>query len=162
MQVIEFQLSQANFADQGTFYINAGLGFDALWASAKTSSVERPKIHECHLQKRIEELLPDAPSSWHVSSESDTADLANEIRVWMTLLMSELDRMRSTAGVLQGNWLKVGSERILKGRLFYVTGDVQSAMIELRAAADFFADRQGMSIQELVQRYSLVELAPLL
>lgn len=160
-QIISVQLSHGNSAHMGSFFINVGLGFDTLWAVEPSGIPERPKVYECHSYKRIEQVILDTPASWEVSSFTDLDVLSEELADRMMLLVSELDRMSSIEAVLQGNWLQVGSERILKGRLFRAKGDFQSAISELRAAADFFADR-GMSLDKLVESYNLDSLKPML
>ena len=70
-QVIEFQLSQANFADTGRFYVNVGLGFDRLWELEGRPRPPRPKAHECQVSNGLEEVWREAPAHWDVLASTD-------------------------------------------------------------------------------------------
>ena len=58
LQVIDFQLSQANIADTGEFFVNVALGIDRLWELEGGPRPDRPKVHECQVRKRLEEVVP--------------------------------------------------------------------------------------------------------
>ena len=75
--------------------------------------------------------------------------------------VAELDAIDSPKGFLSKTWPKVGTDFILEARLQYVVGNYKLALKELRTAADFFSNRQGMSVQELIQREHMPLLADL-
>src|SRR3954452_19968823 len=62
VQVIDFQLSQANFADTGEFFVNVALGIDRLWELEGRAPPDWPKSHEFQVRKRLEEVVAGAPS----------------------------------------------------------------------------------------------------
>src|SRR3954451_6321120 len=79
VQVIDFQLSQANFADTGEFFVNVALGIDELWELEGRPRPDRPKPYECQVRKRLEELVPGAPARWDVSASTDLDALAGRL-----------------------------------------------------------------------------------
>jgi hypothetical protein len=162
VQIVGVQLSQGNFADMGRFYVNVGLGFDKLWSIEPTGILERPKEGECHYSVRLHDVVPQEPQWYPVSSATDVDKLAAEMANAVKLLLTELDTITSTEAMIQRGWLRIGAHRILKARLHYVNGDLESALADLKYAAEFFADRQGMSLNELIVRHKLNELERLL
>jgi hypothetical protein len=160
VQVIEFQLSQANFADTGRFYVNVGLGFDGLWNLEGRSRPPRPKAHECQVSKRLEEVRPEAPAHWDVSASTDLDALSGDLSGSVSGLLGELDGITSIGAMLEAGWLRIGADLITRAKLRYVGGDHKAALSDLRSASEFFSDRRGMSLGELIGRSGLTGLAP--
>lgn len=158
-QVVEFQLSAYNFADEGRFFINVGLAFDELWALDGEARPERLPASRCHLSLRIADYVPGAPHKWDVSAATDRDALAAELAGHVAALVAELDRLGSIPAALGLPILGQFAGLILRARLRYATGDRTGALADLQAAADAFADRQGMSVAALIERHGLVGLA---
>jgi hypothetical protein len=156
--VIEFQLSQANFADTGRFYVNIGIGIDALWELEGRPRPARPKAHDCQVCKRMEEVAPGAPSRWDVSASTDLDALAGRLSASISSLLAELEGITSIEALLDKGWLEIGADLITRSRLHYVSGNHEAALADLREAAGFFADRRGMSLGELIRRNRMTEL----
>jgi hypothetical protein len=57
-------------------------------------------------------------------------------------------------------WLRVGADLITRAKLRYVGGDYEVALADLRAASEFFSDRRGMSLGELIARCRMSGLGP--
>jgi hypothetical protein len=160
VQVIEFQLSQANFADTGRFYMNVALGFDGLWDLAGVPRPARPKAHECQVSQRLEEVRPGAHAPWDVSASTDLDVLAEDLRGSVSGLLEDLDGITSVQAMLRPGWLRVGADLITRAQLWYVSGDKRAALADLRAASEFFSDRRGMSLGELIVRCRMSGLDP--
>jgi hypothetical protein len=158
VQVIEFQLSQANFADTGRFYVNIGIGIDELWELEGRPRPARPKAQECQVCKRLEEVAPEAPAHWDVSASSDLDGLARRLSASISSLLADLDGITSIEGLLGKGWLEVGADLITRSRLHYVSGDHEAALADLREASGCFSDRRGMSLVELIRRSGMTEL----
>jgi hypothetical protein len=159
VQAIDFQLSQANFADTGEFFVNVALGVGRLWDLEGRPRPDRPKPHECHVRKRLEEVVPGAPSGWGVSASTDLDALAGRLSDSITSLLMDLDEITSIEALLSKGWLKVGADLITRAQLRYVSGDHEAALADLREVSEFFSDRRGMSLVELIQRHGMTELS---
>ena len=158
VQVIDFQLSQANFADTGEFFVNVSLGIDRLWGLEGGPRPARPKVYECQVRKRLEEVVPGAPSRWDVSASTDLDALAERLKDSISSLLVDLDEMTSVESLLGKGWLAVGADLITRAQLRYVSGDHEAALADLREASEFFSDRGGMSLGELIRRHGMSEL----
>jgi hypothetical protein len=161
IQVINFQLSQGNFADQGRFYVNVGLAFDALWLLEGRPIPDRPREVKCHFRRRIEQLVPGVPSAVDVTSKTDIVAASQGLRSNFDRLLTLLDPIQSPEAMLETGWLKIGSEIELRACLNYVLGRYPDAMRDLKEAAEFFSDRQGMSVDALIKQYKLKKLKTL-
>jgi len=158
VQVIDFQLSQANFADRGEFFVNVALGIDRLWVLEGRPRPDRPKVYECQVRRRLEEVVPGAPSCWDVSATTDLDGLAGRLSGSISSLLVDLDEITSVEALLGKGWLEIGADLITKAQLHYVSGDYATAMADLRQASEFFSDRRGMSLGELIRRHGMSEL----
>ncbi|MHC5537140.1 DUF4304 domain-containing protein [Singulisphaera rosea] len=159
VQVIDFQLSQSNFADTGRFYVNVALGFDLLWGLEAKPRPVRPKPHECQVSKRMEELVAGTPDRWDVSASTEIDKLAERLSVSISTLLIDLNGITSIGSLLGKGWQEIGADLITRSRLHYVTGDYEAALADLRRASEFFSDRRGMSLRELIRRNGMSELA---
>jgi hypothetical protein len=158
VQVIDFQLSQANFADTGEFFVNVALGVGRLWDLEGKPRPDRPRPHECQVCKRLEEVVPGAPSGWDVSASTNLDGLAERLSDSISSLLIDLDGITSIEALLRKGWLKVGADLITRAQLRYVSGDHEAALADLRVVAEFFSDRRGMSLAELIRRHGMTGL----
>jgi hypothetical protein len=158
VQVIDFQLSQANFADTGKFFVNVALGIGRLWELAGRPIPDRPKPYECQVCKRLEEVVAGAPSGWDVSASTDLDALAGRLSGSISSLLMDLDEITSIEALLGEGWLEVGADLITRAQMRYVSGDHEAALADLREACVFFSDRRGMSLDELIRRHGMTEL----
>ena len=158
-QVIQFQLSRGNSADDGSFYVNIGLSFDAVTALGDSTSGEVVIAGEAvHFAARLEELAPGTPASWAVTKETDTHSLGERLGAALAPVIDRLEAIDSPASMLREFTLDRGAQRILRAKLEYVTGNFNAALAELRLVSAEFADRQGMSVESLIERHHLYEL----
>jgi hypothetical protein len=162
VQVVNFQLSQYNFADAGSSFVNVGVAFDSLWQLDRKEISQRPKEYECHYRSRWEHLLPNAPAEIEVTSHTDVQQTADAIRSHFTELVTLLDPVRSPESFLEQDWLHVGAELELRACLKYVLGDDSGAFEDVGKTAAFFSDRQGMSVAHLIERRNLERLKAML
>ena len=88
--------------------------------------------------------------------------LSEEMNERITLLANELDHLNSVDDVLNGNWMQIKNDHVLTSRLYYTKGQFQLALNGLRTVAKNFADRKGMSVENLVDRYHLKDLKTML
>lgn len=82
MDVINVQLSQGNFGDEGRFTLNVGKYFPAIAElEGESAALEFPKEYECTLRKRIGDLMPQkADFWWQISRASDDDALAADVK----------------------------------------------------------------------------------
>lgn len=160
-QVIQFQLSTGNTADDGSFYVNIGISFDAVTALGGSSTGEVVIAGEAvHFAARLEELAPGTPDSWAVTKDTDAHSLGERLGAAIAPVIDRLEAIDSPASMLREFALDQGAERILRAELEYVSGNFKAALAELRLVAAEFADRRGMSVESLIERHHLHELLP--
>ena len=158
VQVIDFQLSQANFADTGEFFVNVALGIGRLWELEGGPRPDRPKVYECQVRKRLEEVVPGPPPAGTCRPRPTSTPWRGDCRTRSASLLGDLDGITSVEALLGTGWLAVGADLIARGPLRYVGGDHDAALADLRAASEFFSDRRGMSLGELIRRHGMSEL----
>jgi hypothetical protein len=158
-QVIHFQLSRGNTADEGVFYVNVGISFDAVAALGGTTTGQVVIAGEAlHFGARLEDLAPGAPEEWAVTMQTDAHALGEQLGAALASVIDQLEAVESPASMLRTFALDDGAQRILRATLEYVTGNYDAALAELRRVAAQFADRQGMSVERLIEVNRLQEL----
>ena len=158
-QVIDLQLSRGNSSTEGSFYVNVGLTFDAVTALGGSTTGESVIAGETvHFSARLEDLVPSAPDSWKVTARTDAQAMGERLGAALAPVFERLEAIDSPLAMLREFPLDDGAERILRARLEYVTGDFPAALAELKLAAAYFADRRGMSVETLIERYELKKL----
>ncbi|WP_375767703.1 DUF4304 domain-containing protein [Archangium gephyra] len=161
-QVINFQLSHGNSRDEGDFYVNIGLSFDAVTALGGTSSGEVVIAGEAvHYGVRLEELAPETPDEWAVTPQTDAHSLGAQLGAALAPVIDRLEKVESPASMLREFPLDDGFRRVLRAKLEYVDGHFDAALADLRLVAAEFADRQGMSVENLIERHRLPALRSL-
>jgi hypothetical protein len=161
VQVVNFQLSQGNFADTGSYYTNVGIAFDALWRLAREPVAEHPREYQCHFRRRIEQLIPKEPQSQKVTSATDIAAAVKGQASTFSKLLDLIDSIDSPGAMLEKKWLRIGGEIELRACLLYVLGRYEEAAKDIQRVSKFFSDRQGMSVANLIKRLKLTKLSPL-
>ncbi|MCY1081556.1 DUF4304 domain-containing protein [Archangium lansingense] len=162
-QVINFQLSRGNTAAEGDFYVNIGISFDAVTAlGGSTTGLLMIAGEAVHFGVRLEELAPGAPAQWDVTQQTDAQALGERLGATLAPVIDRLEPIESPASMLREFSLDEGTQRILRAELEYVGGNFNAALAELKLVAAEFADRRGMSVESLIERYCLHELKPLL
>lgn len=78
------------------------------------------------------------------------------------VIAGEAMQFASPASMLRQFPLDQGAQRVLRAQFHYVAGDFGAALAELRQVAAEFADRRGMSVENLIARHGLKELTRLL
>jgi Domain of unknown function (DUF4304) len=144
IQVVNFQVSTGG---DGRFYVNVGLLFGDLHLPRS----ERPKEHECDYRKRMEHLIASAPAAWEVGKLAP-----NHLEECFKLLIQLLDGVRTSAEFLNSP-LSAGELEVC-ARLHYALGNYTASLDALRGLAEKFADRRGMSLDELIVRLKLDRL----
>ena len=159
VQVVDFQLSAYNFAETGRFFINYGLAVDRIWeAMERRPRPPRLKAFQCPVHHRAEHLVPEAPAQWDVTAATDGDAMAARLAGVVAALIAKLDPARTVADLVTGGWLVEGAHLITRGRIQYAIGNFAAARADIEAAARCFADRQGMTAADLIERHGLVEL----
>ncbi|MFY0571049.1 DUF4304 domain-containing protein [Archangium lansingense] len=162
-QVINFQLSRGNTAAEGDFYVNIGISFDAVTTlGGDTTGLLMIAGEAVHFGARLEELAPETPAQWEVTQQTDARALGEQLGATLAPVIDRLEAIESPACMLREFSLDEGTQRILRAELEYVGGNFNAALAELKLVAAEFADRQGMSIESLIERHRLHELKPLL
>jgi hypothetical protein len=166
VQVIQIRGSHHGMGS-GDFYVDVHLAFDELQEVDRKNLSQRLKGRETEMPSpdtpiidfptSLNRLVPNTPQYWLVSSEN-IDHIASELASRIKLLISGLDRIDSIPTFLSMNWLDVGSGYILAARLHYAIGDLENAAKYVHQAADFFCDRPGMSIQNLISKYGMTRL----
>jgi len=161
-QVFNFQLSHGNTAEEGAFYVNVGISFDAVTALGEDSTGQMVIAGEAmQFATRLEKLTPKAPRSWTVTARTDAHVLGTQLGSALAPVLARLDAVDSPASMLREFALDRGTERVLRAQLLYTAGDFSAALAELKLVAAEFADRRGMSVGELIKRHGLKELSRL-
>lgn len=158
LQVLNLQLSTFNRAATGGFYINIGIAFDRLMEHDGQAINERLPEYECHFRRRIRDFCPDAPDKWVIDEGTDQQVITNLLAEDFKTVLQELDSITSIPTFLSRSLLHPGTDYGLLARLHYVSGNLSGAWQALGLEAEFFADRQGMSIEHLIGRYHLSQL----
>lgn len=159
VHVITIQLSQYNFGATGGFSVNIGIAFDKLYALRRLPINPKPSAHTCHFHRRIEFFCSDAPDEWHISESTDFEEMTAQLARNFSSVLEALDGVNSISEFLARNWLKTGSDYGLLAQLRYVLGDIVAARQAIQRESEYFADRRGMSVPELIARYHLTLLA---
>lgn len=158
-QVINFQLSRGNSADEGDFYVNIGISFDAVTALSGSTTGELVIAGETvHFGARLRELSPGTPAEWAITQQTDAHALGERLGAALAPVIDRLEAVESPASMLREFPLDEGARRILRATLEYVGGDFNAALADLKRVAAEFADRQGMSVEHLIERHRLHEL----
>ncbi len=162
-QLIAFQFSKANLGDEGGFFVNIGLVFDALNAVGGTTTGRALVGGEVvHWGRRPGDLLPNAPSYWDVHVTTDPEQLGASLRAALEPIVAMLDRLDGPAALLEAFSLDRGFEKVLRAELRYVLGRHAEALADLRAVAAEFSNRRGVSVERLIEAHRLDDLILLL
>ena len=159
-QVFNFQLSRGNAGSDGWFYINVGIDFDDVRGLLAESIVEKPVPSCCHFNVRLQELIDGVPPRIEVSSDTQLEPLAAQVSTWLQPLIELLDQVDSPDGMLKTELLDRGFRKLLRAQLLHLTGDDQSALADVRAVAQEFSDRPGLTVPNLLARYGMPKIDP--
>jgi Domain of unknown function (DUF4304) len=164
VQVVNVQVSHGSTAMAKTFYVNAGIAFDAICRLAGRSVLERPKEYECSIRgmrDRLEHLVPGLPAWWNVGVGDDTEAIAGPLRVAIDRLVAELDRIDGVAAYRDHPWFDRSGATEENIQVLYLLGDLDGAWREIEALTVALADRQNANRAEWwVERLGLTDLAP--
>lgn len=81
ISVLNIQMSQWNWGDEGRFTINVGKYFPKIAELEEEDILEFPKEYQCTVRKRIGALMPKRDDFWwSVSPASDEESLALEVK----------------------------------------------------------------------------------
>jgi hypothetical protein len=158
LQIVNFQLSQGNSADEARCYVNIGVAFDAIYALTADRPPDVLEEHQAHHRARIEDLVKGAPPHWTVSASTDTVSLGAELGAALTTATAWLDAIDGPAAMLARAPLDVGAENYLRAQLHAALGDRDAALAAVRAGVAFFADR-GATVEKALAQLRLQSLA---
>lgn len=100
-----------------------------------------------------------APARWEVSAITDLEAAAARLSGAIPLLLVDLNGITSIETFLSRAWLKIGADLITRAKLHHLSGDREAALVDLRRASEYFSDRRGMSLDELIARTGMIGLA---
>lgn len=161
-QAISFQLSGGNALREGAFYVNIGISFDAVTALGGSTTGQQVIAGEAmQFAAQLDELAPGAPAVWEITEQTDPQELGARLGRALAPVLERLDSIDSPASMLRQFPLDQGVQRILRAQFHYIAGDFGAALAELRQVAAEFADRRGMSVEDLIARHGLKELTRL-
>jgi hypothetical protein len=161
-QAISFQLSGGNTSQEGAFYVNIGISFDAVTALGGSTTGQLKIAGEAmQFAAQLDDLVPGAPAVWEITEQTDPQDLGAQLGRVLAPVLERLDSIDSPASMLRQFPLDEGAQRVLRAQFHYVAGDFDAALAELRQVAAEFADRRGMSVEDLITRHGLKELTRL-
>lgn len=154
-QVVSLQMSSGNSSAEAQFFVNVGVAVDVLDSDRPP---DRLKHYECELDRRLEGIVT-APATWTVRSSTDTARLCVRLGSCLGALLELLDTVDSPEALVATGLLHEGSDRRASARIRYAMRDDAGALKDLKYLEQFFSDRQGMSVSELIDRFEFRRLA---
>jgi uncharacterized protein DUF4304 len=180
-QVVEIQRSmESSFAGPKMFYVNIGIAFDDLRILYGKPAIFQPTIAECDFHGRLSDLVPGSPIVWAIkgsgildnflskvytsSLPQPPFDVQDELSAGQRLardirqVLDQLDKIHSSHSFMQSLWNNAPGTDVLGIILRYVDGDLDGSWQELQRVSKKFADREGMSIPNLIDRLRLVDL----
>ncbi|HEX8706421.1 MAG TPA: DUF4304 domain-containing protein [Myxococcaceae bacterium] len=161
-QAIHFQLSHGNLSQEGAFYVNIGLSFDAVTALGGSTTGQLVIAGEAmQFAAQLDELAPGAPAVWEITEQTDIPSLGAQLGEVLAPVLDRLDAIDSPASMLREFPLDEGTQRVLRAQFHYIAGDFGAALAELRQVAAEFSDRRGMSVEDLIAWHGLRELSRL-
>jgi hypothetical protein len=144
VQAVNVQISRGSSTSEKTFYINAGVAFDAICDLAGKPIVERPKEYECDdrgTRGRLGELINGMPDSWIVRAGEDIVDMMRSVKDGVERLCLELDQIDSVAAYRSHRWFDRFRPTGINAQILYLLGDSDGAWREVQDLAVCFADR---------------------
>jgi len=108
----------------------------------------------------LQELIDGVPPRIEVSSDTQLEPLAAQVSTWLQPLIELLDQVDSPDGMLKTELLDRGFRKLLRAQLLHLTGDDQSALADVRAVAQEFSDRPGLTVPNLLARYGMPKIDP--
>ena len=144
-QVVNVQVGHGSNWAEKTFYINAGIAFDALCRLSRVPVLERPREYECDgrgTRDRLRELVPDAPDSWMLRAGDEVEATVGSIRGTIGRLVAELDRIDGPAAYRSHPWFDRFRPRAENAQVLYLLNDPDGAWREVEGLSALFADRK--------------------
>jgi hypothetical protein len=156
-QFVSLQLSHGNFGNDGGFYVNIGIAFNAITALEGTKTVAALVGGDrVHFFKRLEQLEASAPETWKVTAATNTVAAGEQLCALTAPILMKLESITTPASMLAAFPLDAS---VLRAQLHFLNGDRHSALEDVRTVAEMFVDRRGMSVSEILARHGMNALA---
>jgi hypothetical protein len=146
VQVVNIQISHGSSWSEKSFYVNAGIAFDAVCQLAGLPVLDRPKEYECDgrgTRDRLEGLIDCGPGDWVLRGGEPAEGIAVRLGECIDWLRAELDRIDGPAAYRAHPWFDRFRPKPENAQVLYVLGDLDGAWAEVQALAALFADRQN-------------------
>lgn len=117
-------------------------------------------MHECQFGRRLQQVVPDAPTRWEFATTAEAQELAVPLRGSVEQLLGYLDRIDTIEAFLALDWLTVDSELGLLAQLQYLLGHRREAVAAMAEMSAFFGSRPAWNLERTLERSGLTSLAP--
>jgi hypothetical protein len=148
------------------FYVNVGIGFDAmcqLMGQPVLETLKEYQCDECGTRDRLENLIPGALDRWTLSDAADVPRTVGVLRVLIDQLVAELDTIDSVAAYRAHRWFDraLPIPQRLNAQVRYLVGDLDGAWQEIQNLVQFLADRHAPpDTRWFIERLRLSGLQP--
>jgi hypothetical protein len=163
VQVLGFRVDPASTSDKKDFSADVGLAICKLAGVAILENVKEYQCDDRGTRGPLCEFISRAPGSWIVRASQPADKVRDSLSRNVTAVIEEMNEIEDVESFSRHRWFSRVEPAPVRASVFYLLGDLESALREVKALAEKFHDRiNACRARWWVDQLELAKLVPLL